>query len=119
MRGSCILPGPKPGARLDVVMPLRWLGCTGKGSDVMDVSGGGFKVAVTGVEVNEEERECLVVSAAAAGLMATCELGEVGAYAGCVAARFSGSPLAETSKSGKVMKKRQPNVVPKKAPSTD
>ena len=34
-------------------------------------------------------------------------------------ARFRGSPFAETSNSGKVMKKRQPNVVPKKAPSTD
>jgi len=29
------------------------------------------------------------------------------------------SPRAPTSSSGKVMKKRHPNVVPKKAPSTD
>ena len=38
---------------------------------------------------------------------------------GCVAARFKGSPLGLISNSGKVMKKRQPKVVPKKAPSTD
>ena len=38
---------------------------------------------------------------------------------GLVEARFKGSPLAETSNSGNVMKKRQPNVVPKNAPSTD
>lgn len=63
MRGSCILPGPKPGARLDVATPFRWLGCIGKDSGVMDESGLGFKVAVTGVEVKEDERECLVVSA--------------------------------------------------------
>ena len=65
MRGSCILPGPRPGARLDVEMPFNWLGCTGKGSGVIDECGMGFKVAVTGVEVNEEERECFVVSATA------------------------------------------------------
>ena len=35
----------------------------------------GFTVAVTGVDVNEEERECFTVSAAA-GLVAACEVGE-------------------------------------------
>ncbi len=65
MRGSCIFPGPRPRARLAVVMPFRWLGCPGKGTGVIDECGVGFKVAVTGVEVNEEERECFVVSATA------------------------------------------------------
>lgn len=44
----------------------------------MDESGVGFKVAVTGVEVKEEERECLVVSAAAE-CEAACVVGEGGA----------------------------------------
>lgn len=78
MRGSCILPGPKPGARLDVAIPLRWLGCTGKVSGVIDERGLGFRVAVTGVEVNEEERECFVVSAEAE-FVAACDVGEGGA----------------------------------------
>lgn len=78
MRGSCILPGPKPGARLDVAIPFRWLGCTGKDSGVMDEREVGFKVAVTGVEVNEEERECFAVSAAAE-FVAAWGLGEGGA----------------------------------------
>lgn len=38
---------------------------------------------------------------------------------GFVDARFRGSPSGVTWKSGNVMKKRQPNVVPKNAPSTD
>ena len=75
MRGSCILPGPKPGARLEVAIPFRWLGCTGRGSGVIDESGVGFKVVVTGVEVNEEERECFVVSAMAE-FVAACEVGD-------------------------------------------
>lgn len=44
----------------------------------MDESGVGFNAAVTGVEVNEEERECFVVSAAAE-FVAAWELGEGGA----------------------------------------
>lgn len=78
MRGSCILPGPKPGARLVVAIPFRWLGCTGKGSGVIDETGAGFRVAVTGVEVNEEERECFDVSAEAE-FVAACDVGEGGA----------------------------------------
>ena len=44
----------------------------------MDERGVGFVVAVTGVEVNEEERECFVVSAALE-FVAACEVGEGGA----------------------------------------
>lgn len=63
-----------------------------------------------GVEFREEERDfvCSVVVGLVVGMPKM----------GFVVARPRGSPLAETSNSGKVMKKRQPKVVPKKAPST-
>lgn len=44
----------------------------------MDDRGAGFVVAATGVEVNEEERECFVVSAGVE-FVAACEVGEGGA----------------------------------------
>ena len=58
MRGSWILPGPRPGARLDVAMPFRWVGCGGSGGAGERGRVGGGWVAVMGVEVREEEREC-------------------------------------------------------------
>ena len=63
---------------MDVAIPFRWLGCTGKGSGVMEESTVGLRVAVTGVEVKEEERECFVVSGAAE-VGTAWELGEGGA----------------------------------------
>lgn len=66
----------------------------------------------TGVDVRDEDRDLILFS--------VLEIpGGRRPKMGLVAARFSGSPFAETSNSGNVMKKRQPNVVPKKAPSTD
>lgn len=57
MRGSCRFPGPRPGARLVVVTPLRWVGCGGSGGEGGRVAAGA--AAVVGVVVREEERECL------------------------------------------------------------
>lgn len=74
--------------------------------------GGGISGAAVvggmGVEFRDEEREMVLSVVVGVGRPKT----------GFVAARPRGSPLAETSNSGKVMKKRQPKVVPKKAPST-
>lgn len=61
------------------------------------------------MDVSDEERD----------LVAPAALDWLAPKTGFVEARFRGSPLADTSNSGKVMKKRQPNVVPKNAPSTD
>ena len=87
--------------------------------------GGGWRLWRLG----EEERECLF------GLLLFSPAVDCGredwwlvvsvrdapplAKTGCVEARFRGSFLVAMSNSGKVMKKRQPKVVPKKAPSTD
>ena len=111
MRGSWILPGPRPGATLGVEMPLMVGGWLGGGR-----YSGGMRIVVEGAtfDVRDEERD-LVVST---GVMADWEVLGLEKME-WVVARLSGSPLGEISNSGKVMKKRQPKVVPKKAPSTD
>lgn len=89
-------------------MIVGWFG----GGEKMSGWEGEGPVVGTGVDVRDEERDFILFSALEAP-------GGGRPNMGFVAARFSGSPFAETSNSGKVMKKRQPNVVPKKAPSTD
>ena len=88
MRGSWIFPGPRPGARLDVAMPFRWVGCGGSGGVGERGRVGGGWVAVTGVEVREEERECFAAEAEDSAVLllvviedvfATAEEGEGGA----------------------------------------
>ena len=113
MRDSCIFPGPRPGARFAAEVPLMETGWDRGGEEEARGRRLGSCWAVvaevgTGVEVRDEERDFIVKSA-----------GDERPKMGFVEARLSGSPLAETSNSGKVMKKRQPKVVPKKAPSTD
>ena len=44
-------------------MPFRWVGCGGSGGGGERGRVGGGWVAVTGVEVREEERECFAAEA--------------------------------------------------------
>lgn len=47
---------------LEVATPLRWVGCGGSGGSKVSLGGERVEVegwVVTGVEVREEERECL------------------------------------------------------------
>lgn len=80
------------------------------------------------VDVSDEDRDFVIAFWGAPIVAVTedvglavaedvCEFGD--AKMGFVDASFRGSPLGVISRSGNVMKKRQPKVVPKKAPSTD
>src|SRR5579871_942542 len=98
-----MFPNPKPGARHETVTPLIELGCGGN----TVLAGAG----VTGAEEDEPVRELDAPSMSALlrpSLPLPCE--------SCVSPSFARGVLM--SSSGKVMKNRHPNVVPKKAPST-
>lgn len=79
MRGSCKRPGPRPGARLEVAIPFRWVGCGGRGgSDGSCTSVGA--VLVTGVDVREEDLECFAVPRSAlTSLIVAAVVGDGGA----------------------------------------
>ena len=100
MRFSWILPGPRPGAKLEDGRPLIMVGCGGRGGGTGRSTAAVGMVVGTGVEVSDEQRD------SGSGRGCCCCSSGAWPKAGLMAARFSGSPLMEISSSGKLMKKR-------------
>src|SRR5436190_23715268 len=99
-----MFPSPKPGARHATETPLMELGCGGNAG----LAGAG----VTGAEEVEPVREFDAAPSMSALLRPSLPL----PCGSCVRPSLARGVLM--SSSGKVMKNRHPNVVPKKAPST-
>src|SRR5215469_7462309 len=99
-----MFPNPKPGARHETETPLMELGC-----------GGNVALAEAGITGGAEEDEP-VREFDAPSMSALFRLSLPLPCGSCVSPSLARGMLM--SSSGKVMKNKHPNVVPKNAPST-